>query len=57
MWEFVYNTVSARGHEYLHFDPALFEGRVSKVCSLFTWILEGLDGGSCKSVVNNILGN
>ena len=40
MWgEFVYNTVSACGHDYLHFDPFLFGGRVSKGCSMFTWIL------------------
>ena len=31
--------MSARGHEYLHFDPFLFVGRVSKECSMFTWIL------------------
>ena len=27
--------MSARGYEYLHFDPFLFGGRVSKGCSVY----------------------
>ena len=29
--------MSARGHEYLHFDPFSIGGRVSKGCSMIAW--------------------
>ena len=37
--EFVYNTLSADGHENLNFDPFLFEGRVDWRCRIFDWII------------------
>ena len=36
--QFVYKTLSALGHENLHFDPISFGGRVNKRCSMFARI-------------------
>ena len=39
LWEFVYYTLSAHGHENLNFDPFSFGGRVDKGCRMFVWIV------------------